>query len=92
MKRQLSAGLRKYVRGVLRWLTQSINVFLWPLLNWFFDTDKFGDEDEYTSSVLGKLEARGNKKACKVCDFLSWALRDPGHCLKSIERDEGSPH
>ena len=81
--------MKRYFWGVSKWVTQSINVFLWPLLNLIFKTDKFGDVDEYTSSVLGKLELEGNSRACKVCQWLDFILRDTNHCLKSIEEDEG---
>ena len=81
--------LRRYIRGVLRWATQSINVFFWPILNLIFHTDKFGDEDEYTSSVLGKLVLEKNNRAIWVCKLLSKILFDENHCVKSIEKDEG---
>ena len=81
--------MKKYFKGVGIWITQSINVFFWPLLNWYFETNKFGDPDEYTSSVLGKLEIEGNYKACKVCEWIDKIFFDDNHCIKSIENDEG---
>ena len=81
--------MKKYFTGILRWSTQTLNVFLWPIFNWYFKTDIFGHEDEYTSSALGKLERAGNKRACRFCKFLSIVLFDPNHCIKSIEEDEG---
>ena len=82
--------MKGYFWGIAKWATQTLNVFLWPIFNSVFKTKLFGDEDEYTSSVLGKLEEQGNKRACKFCKFLSWVLRDENHCIKSIELDEGN--
>lgn len=81
--------MKRYFYGILKWATQTLNVFLWPLLNLLFSTDKFGDVDEYTSSVLGKLELEGNKRACYLCKLISFILRDEDHCIKNIELDEG---
>jgi hypothetical protein len=81
--------LRRYLWNILIWATQSLNVFLWPLFNLFFWTNKFGYPDESTSSALGKLEREGSKRACYVCKVISVILRDKNHCIKSIEEDEG---
>lgn len=46
-----------------------------------------GDEDETISSRAGKGMRKGIWHWCVLCRFLS--MIDPGHCEKSVERDEG---
>lgn len=77
----------KWLWGVLKGLDQLANVLFWPVLNPMFQTDRFGDPDEYLSSVFGKEVRDGNRRARWVCRMLNWFQR--GHCEKSIEKDEG---
>ena len=48
-----------------------------------------GDPDETISSRVGKYTRQGRgwfpKTLCKFLNFF-----DPGHCIRSIEEDEGS--
>jgi phage virion morphogenesis protein len=71
---------------------QGLNVWGAPLFNWMYDTDKFGDEDEVVSSVLGKLIPEG--KAVRFRTAVDWFFLkltgEVNHCLNNIEADEGS--
>lgn len=98
--------LIRYGWRVLRWLTQTLNVLFgplfdaalfiaaslhkrktrfWPPVAWF------GDEDETTSSVLGKNSVWS--PTCRaICRLISRVFKDEHHCIESIETDEGSPY
>lgn len=97
--------LKRYLMRLLIWLTQSLNVWLgpvfdaalfiaakryqyktktWPPVAWF------GDEDETTSSVLGK-NSHWSTACVWICKKLDVLLKDKYHCQESIEHDEGSP-
>ena len=76
--------------SVLVWLDQGVNTLLGGLLNAALDPlHLFGDPDETLSSVMGKNVRDG---ACRGCYWTCRLLHlfDPNHCLKSIERDEGT--
>ena len=82
------AGLTKpYLRRILLSIDQGGNVTFSPLLNWLYNTDKWGNEDETISSVLGRLEKEG--KAARFRAFVNWLfLKIEGevdHCKNSIE-------
>lgn len=55
-----------------------------------------GDPDETFSSRLGKAKRNGNWFAAQFCRALTWvwkrfgAEEPKGHCIESIEEDEGS--
>ena len=79
-----------YIRRVLVWLDQGVNVLAAPALNLILKPTaaRFGSPDETLSSVFGKNIEAGACVGCKViCRVLHWV--DTGHCNKSIERDEG---
>lgn len=65
------------------------------LLNLLIAFDQFanaifgGDRDETISSRLGKRSQKGCQFCHYFCQLLSWVLRDPDHCIGSIEKDEG---
>ena len=68
--------MKRYLRNLLYWLTQTLNVWTG------------GDVDEYFSSRVGK--AQRAKKTwgiafAKIIDF----FLGKNHCLESIEEDEG---
>ena len=48
-----------------------------------------GHEDETLSSRAGKAAREGKRWACVLCRLLD--RRDPNHCEKAIEPDEGKP-
>jgi hypothetical protein len=58
-------------------------------LDQLLNTVLCGCPDETISSRCGKLQI--NSKLCKVLCFLLDKL-DPGHCTKSIEKNEGGPN
>jgi hypothetical protein len=79
----------RFFWNFLIWVDQGLNTVLgWPL-NLVLDPDvRFGDPDETLSSVFGKNVRAGSCKTCRVvCRVLDWI--DPGHCERSVERDEG---
>ena len=82
---------KSFSRRVLLWLDQGLNVWLGPLFNWLYKTNKFGDEDEVVSSVLGKLKADG--KAERFRNAVDWVFLhltgEKDHCINNIEMDEG---
>lgn len=54
-----------------------------------------GDPDETISSRLGKCKERGGKFCIWFCKILTkiwnfFGAKQDGHCIESIERDEGS--
>lgn len=53
------------------------------------NTITLGDARETVSSVLGKKELEGCKTCSYFCAVLSFMLRDPGHCNRSIMPDIG---
>jgi len=64
--------------------------YLWNLLiavDQFANTVTLGDPDETISSRAGKAKAEGKRWARVLC----WGLNfiDPGHCVDSIELNEG---
>lgn len=78
--------LKAYTISLLVGIDQLFNAMAGPLLNYIFGVKAFGNPDETLSSVFGKY--RDVCKLCQhVCIFLDWV--DPGHCDRSIERDEG---
>jgi len=80
----------RYFWNLLLTLDQGANVLLGPLLNLLLRprVARFGDPDETLSSVFGKNVRGGACRGCRlVCRVLNWI--DPGHCLASIEGDEG---
>lgn len=84
-------GIKAYLKNNVLWLDQGINVIPAPLWNLFVKKDtphRFGDPDEYPSSVFGKNVEHGGCTVCVLmCMFLS--LFDDRHCEKSREPDEG---
>jgi len=69
--------IKKYFLNIAIWLDQGFNVvFL------------FGDPDETISSVLGKRYVK-SKTARILCHWISQVFREPKHCRKAIEEDEG---
>jgi hypothetical protein len=64
--------------------------FSW-LLNWLYDTEKFGNEDETISSVLGKLQpaAKAERFRSAVNWFFLRFFGEVDHCANNIEADEG---
>ena len=83
-------GRRPYWLTLLIALDQLANALLAPALNAVLrpTAARFGHPDETLSSVLGKNVEAG---ACVGCRLICRLLHriDPGHCEKSIERDEG---
>lgn len=97
--------MRRYLKRVAIWLTQSLNTLFgpvfdaalfiaakrherktgfWPRPAWF------GDEDETTSSVLGKNSEWSG--TCRwICRRLDKLFGEEYHCISSIETDEGTP-
>lgn len=68
--------------------------YLWNLLiaiDQLINAAFGGDPDETMSSRMGKRLAQ---RDCWLCAFLCGLLNliDKGHCIKSIERDEGLPY
>lgn len=80
-----------YLWNILVSLDQLANVAAGPLLNIILRpaVARFGDPDETLSSVLGKNVEAGACVGCKLICRLLHRL-DPGHCERSIERDEGA--
>lgn len=79
-----------YLWNLLVALDQLANALLSPLLNLILrpTVARFGHPDETLSSVFGKNVEAGACVGCRlICRLLHWL--DPGHCEKSIERDEG---
>lgn len=79
-----------YLWNLLVALYQFANALLSPLLNLILrpTATRFGDPDETLSSVLGKNVEAGACVGCRlICRLLHWF--DPGHCERSIKRDEG---
>jgi hypothetical protein len=67
--------------------------YIWNLLisiDQLFNTILAGNPDETMSSRMGKHLA---KKDCPICNFICKLLNliQKDHCVKSIEKDEGSP-
>jgi hypothetical protein len=58
-----------------------------PILNWWYDTEEFGHEDETISSVCGRLELAG--KITGLRNFINWLFKtfanEPNHCVDNIE-------
>lgn len=82
---------KRYAWNVLLVLDNLANVLFSPLLNLVLHPKaaRFGDPDETLSSVFGKNVRAGKCYGCRlVCRLLN--KLDPGHCLASIEDDEGS--
>ena len=80
----------KWIKKILVWLDQGLNVIFAPILNRFIGESphRFGDPDETLSSVFGKNVEAGYCKLCTfMCRWLDWL--DTDHCKKAIERDEG---
>lgn len=79
-----------YLWNILISLDQLGNVALAPLLNALLrpTAARFGSPDETLSSVMGKNIEAGECVGCRLLCRLLHVL-DPGHCEKSIERDEG---
>lgn len=79
-----------YIWALLVSLDQLANVAAGPLLNMILrpTVARFGDPDETLSSVMGKNVEAGACIGCRLICLLLHRL-DPGHCEKSIERDEG---
>lgn len=48
-----------------------------------------GDAREPVSSVLGKKELEGCIACTYLCKFLSFIMKDPDHCLRSIYTQVG---
>ncbi|MEY8688478.1 MAG: hypothetical protein AB9M53_01185 [Leptothrix sp. (in: b-proteobacteria)] len=71
------------MKNVIRIYTINLLVALDQLANAFFR----GDPDETISSRAAKSRIKGHRFGCVLCRFLDWL--DPGHCDRSIERDEG---
>ena len=71
-------------------LDQFANVLLAPALNATLrpTAARFGHPDETLSSVFGKNVEAGSCRGCRLICRLLHRL-DPGHCDRSIERDEG---
>lgn len=84
--------MRVYLFRLLISLDQFFNALLGPILNRLFNASKsrFGYPDETISSVLGKMQTRGEgNKAARVLSSLLNKL-DKNHVEDSIEQDEGS--
>lgn len=80
------ATKKTYLRRILLWLDQGLNVWLSPLFNWYYKTDKFGDEDEVISSVLGKMQQSGqDTQFRRIVDWVFLQLGEQNHCLNNIE-------
>ena len=95
---------KRFLNRVLRWVTQTINVFCGPLFDAalyieakiyakkygeFPKVSWFGDEDEMTSSVLGK-NLKWSWTCRYVCEYLDSIFKESDHCGRSIESDEGT--
>lgn len=84
---------RPWILTALVWLDQGINALFYPLLNVYFRTQLFGNEDETISSVLGKLSAKRNERGIKWAsrvDYVFYKLAGQvNHCANNIEKDEG---
>ena len=82
---------KSYIRRILLSIDQGLNVWFSPVWNWMYDTDKFGNEDETISSVLGKLQPEG--KAARFRGAVNWVFLhltgEQSHCAENIEADEG---
>lgn len=64
--------------------------YVWNIMiaiDQFWNTVLKGDPDETISSRAGKAAQQNQKWACVLCKFLD--LFEKGHCIKSIEPDEG---
>ena len=68
----------RWLWRIVVWLDQGLNVIF---LN--------GDPDETVSSHAGKDARKGERWACVLCKLLD--KLDPGHCVRYMEADEGSP-
>lgn len=83
---------KPYSWRILLWLDQGLNVWGAPIFNRMYKTDKFGDEDEVVSSVLGKMQKAGQNTRFR--ELVDWTfLKITGqkdHCLNNIEADEGN--
>lgn len=81
---------KPYSWRILLWLDQGLNVWGSPIFNRIYKTDKFGDEDEVISSVLGKMQKAGrDTRFRKVVDFAFLKITgQKDHCLNNIEDDE----
>jgi hypothetical protein len=65
--------------------------YLWNLLvslDQFINTFLLGDPDETISSRAAKAQLKGKRWGCVLCRLLDYVQK--GHCLKSIETDEGA--
>jgi hypothetical protein len=73
--------IKLYITNLFRLLTQALNVILG------------GDPDEFLSSRLGKSQQSGRiagKVLAPAVDALFYLFtREPNHCARSIEWDEG---
>jgi len=69
--------VKRYVWNLLIALDQLVNTIL------------AGYPDETVSSRAGTAAKKGRRWGCVLCGLLD--RLDPGHCDRSIERDEGEP-
>ncbi len=81
--------MKAYFWNLLISIDQFIAVLFSPILNRLISgKHKFGDPDETISSVLGKNVKDNSCFVCKgICKILN--IFQKGHCLDSIEDDEG---
>lgn len=66
----------KWAINILIGIDQLVNAIFW------------GDPDETISSRLGKIYVK-SAPARVICRFISMIFREPKHCRKSVEMDEG---
>lgn len=77
---------KPYLKRLLVSYDQHWNVKFSPLLNWYYSTVLFGDEDECISSVLGKMALYGrDTRFRKFVDYVFLKVfGQENHCFNNI--------
>lgn len=83
-----------YIRGILLWLDEGVNVLILPFFRWAFKVKipALGNPHYSVSDVLAEARERGLTIGCIGCKILNYVFRVPDHCktaMTGMPEDEG---